>query len=201
VLEVEYAQALAAGSTTQPPTRERLQRSQKRGWMFVLGTDASGAVWQGPSVERLQQQFRTAAEPASLGVFLSQLIHTAHRRHRLASLVGCAVRFDRVVVARMGSAYCYVLRNDCATLLTLDRVEVTDYELRAGDILMLCNESLVRTIRGSQIAEIARRSADLGEVATQLANTANGPVTAIRILHVQGKHPSLQRIARGTSAR
>jgi hypothetical protein len=190
VLEVEYAQSWGTGAPAEPAIRARLARSNRRGWMFALCTDAAGNVWDAPGLERLKQRFNAAPEPPSLGVFLANLIQTAQRRHQLSALVACALRFDRVVVARVGPAYCYVLRNHFATLLTLDRVEVTDYQLRPGDVLLLCTEMLYRAVKGSEIAEIAGRAPDLGEAVSSLAARAQGPLAMIRILGVQGKSPA-----------
>ena len=192
MLEVEYAQAAETGVLYEPAHRARLSRSSKRGWMFALGTEANGTVWGGAGLDRMKQRFSSAPEPASLGVFLSQLIANAHRRYQLSALVACSLRFDRVVIARAGPAYCYVLRNNFATLLTFDRVEVTDYQLRAGDVLLMCTERHHGSMKGSELAEIAGRSTDLSQAASQLALRAHGPLLMIRVRAVQGKPPASQ---------
>lgn len=181
MLEVEYAQSSAESAQAGLTHHAILPRAGARGWMLALGTDAAGKPWGSPGLDRLLQRFRSAPEPKSLGVFLSNLIRNAYKRHQLTALVGCALRFDRVVVARSGPASCYVIRNNYATLLTLDRVEVTDYQLRAGDVLLLCTESAFRSVKGSEIAEIATRATDLAFAANQLSVRGKAPLVMIRI--------------------
>lgn len=51
--------------------------------------------------------------------------------------------------------------------------EVRDYDLRAGDLLLLCSDGLTEMVTGADIAALLRTQTDLSEAARRLVDLAN----------------------------
>jgi sulfur transfer complex TusBCD TusB component (DsrH family) len=81
----------------------------------------------------------------------------------------------------------------------LDRVEVTDYQLLPGDVLLLCNDAAYRAMKGSEMAALVGRTADLNQALHLLtAQVPRSIVMLIRILAVQGNPQNTRVIPAGT---
>jgi PPM family protein phosphatase len=143
-LDLEFAQLSDAGKQREhnedalghiapaTPARARLH-----GWLFVLadgvGGTEKGEVASRAAVEHLTQGFREASPSEGLSALLMRLaqeanarIYQAGRSHSpggtsmATTLVACAFRYDRVVVAHAGDSRCYLIRQGQARLLTRD---------------------------------------------------------------------------------
>ncbi len=119
-----------------------------RGWLFALadgvGGQERGEVASQTAVESLIEGFRGAAAGEAHGALLPRLVQTANLKvyeaGRAASpggvsmsttIVTCALRFDRAVVAHVGDSRCYLIRHDHATALTRDHTVVAE-QVRLG---------------------------------------------------------------------
>jgi protein phosphatase len=126
------------------------------------------------------------------------------------TIVACALRYDRAVVAHVGDSRCYLIRKGEVQVLTRDHtvaseharmglltaqeaaeadtrhilsrslgggisvsVEVNDYQIFAGDMLVLCSDGLHGAVSSSEIAAIVRPEADLQKAARRLVDLAN----------------------------
>lgn len=108
-----------------------------QGWLFVLadgvGGHDKGEVASRTAVESVLAGFRAskAGEPHS--ALLPRLVQTANVRvletgmasgpggaNMATTMVSCALRFDRVVVAHVGDSRCYLIRRGEASILTRD---------------------------------------------------------------------------------
>jgi protein phosphatase len=143
MLDIEFAELSDPGPTRAhnedsigsyvPATPEE---AQSRGWCFGLadgvGGQDGGEVASRLAIDTLLSRLPsiTASEP--LATALTRIIQTANQRVYEASasdfragsiattIVACALRYDRAVVAHVGDSRCYLIRRGQATALTRD---------------------------------------------------------------------------------
>src|ERR1700733_2567347 len=123
-------------------------RARSHGWLFVLadgvGGTEKGEIASRAAVEYLTAGFRGASSSEALSALLMRLaqeanvrIYEAGRSHSpggtsmATTLVACAFRYDRVVVAHAGDSRCYLIRGGQASLLTRDHT-VAQEQARIG---------------------------------------------------------------------
>jgi serine/threonine protein phosphatase PrpC len=123
-------------------------RARSHGWLFVLadgvGGTEKGEVASQAAVEYLTARFREASPSETLSALLMRLAQEANvhiyetgRAHSpggtsmATTLVACAFRYDRVVVAHAGDSRCYLIRQGQARLLTRDHT-VANEQARLG---------------------------------------------------------------------
>jgi PPM family protein phosphatase len=115
--------------------------AQSHGWLFTLadgvGGHQHGEVASRMAVEHVVNGFRNAPQAESHKTLLSRLVQTANaavyqagsrqagsragQGARMATtLVACALRFDRAVVAHVGDSRCYLIRRGQTSALTRD---------------------------------------------------------------------------------
>lgn len=164
-------------------------------WLFALA-DAGHTV-EDHTFEDLIREFRATPAYESAGINFSRLFRDArlpsgHSAAPRSGIVACGMCFDRVVVAHSGGSGCYVVRQNHATRLTLSNVDLIDYQVKAGDVLLLCGEALHQSVKGSEMASIAGHRADLRTATLRLLDLATQrephqpmSVGAIRILAVE----------------
>jgi serine/threonine protein phosphatase PrpC len=128
------------------PATPRLARTQ--GWLFALadgvGGHAQGEVASRTAVEAVLAGFREADGGEPLGSLLKRLVQAANTRVLEAAheagpsgagmattLVACALRFDRAVVAHVGDSRCYLVRRGRAVSLTRDHTMANE-QVRMG---------------------------------------------------------------------
>ena len=143
-LDLEFAQLSDPGKQRQhnedylghvTPTSPT--RARSHGWLFVLadgvGGSQKGEIASRAAVEYLTQGFLAASPSEGLSALLMRLAQEANvriyqtgRSHSpggtsmATTLVACAFRYDRVVVAHAGDSRCYLIRQGQARLLTRD---------------------------------------------------------------------------------
>lgn len=123
-------------------------RARSHGWLFVLadgvGGHERGEVASRIAVECLLEGFRQSrshephstllpqlAEKANLRVYEAGRMATPGGTRMATTLVACALRHDRAVIAHVGDSRCYLIRRGHATLLTRDHT-VANEHLRLG---------------------------------------------------------------------
>jgi protein phosphatase len=121
---------------------------RSHGWLFALadgvGGQQQGEVAARAAVECLLAGFRRAPGGEPHTALMPRLIQAANAHvlevgHAAGSggaamattLVACALRFDRAVVAHVGDSRCYLIRGGHATLLTRDHT-VASEQVRLG---------------------------------------------------------------------
>lgn len=143
-MNVEYAQVSDRG-----PVREQNEdylgcaipsaagQARTQGWLFALadgvGGHAQGEVASRTAVEAMLAGFREADGSEPLGSMMKRLVQLANTRVLQAAMkagpgakgmattiVACALRFDRAVVAHVGDSRCYLVRRGRAVALTQD---------------------------------------------------------------------------------
>jgi len=128
------------------PASEAEGRTQ--GWLFVVadgvGGEERGEVASQTAVETLIEGFRAAPRGEAHTVVLPRIVQKANIRiyelgkssspggSRMATtVVACALRYDRVVVAHVGDSRCYLIRHGLASQLTRDHTVVAE-QVRLG---------------------------------------------------------------------
>jgi len=122
--------------------------ARSHGWFFVLadgvGGTEKGEVAARTAVEHLTAGFRAASAAEGLSALLMRLSQEANVRiyetgrsqspggtSMATTLVACALRYDRLVVAHAGDSRCYLIRGGQARLLTRDHT-VAQEQARIG---------------------------------------------------------------------
>lgn len=123
-------------------------RARSHGWLFVLadgvGGTEKGEIASRTAVEYLTAGFEDARAPESLSSLLERLAREANvkiyetgRSHSpggtsmATTLVACALRYDRAVVAHAGDSRCYLIRQGQTRVLTRDHT-VAQEQARMG---------------------------------------------------------------------
>ena len=118
---------------------ETPERAQSHGWLFAVadgvGGHDKGEVASRTAIEALLEGFRGAAKAEPLSGLLQNLVRRANTRvldagmnsGMATTLVVCALRYDRVVVAHVGDSRCYLIRQKEATLLTRDHTVASEH--------------------------------------------------------------------------
>ena len=154
-MNIEYAQVSDRGQVREQnedylgcaiPATVNQMRTQ--GWLFALadgvGGHAQGEVASRTAVEAMLTGFRDADGSEPLGSLLRRLVQEANGRVLEAAIeagpsgagmattvVACAIRFDRAVVAHVGDSRCYLVRRGRAVLLTRDHT-IANEQVRMG---------------------------------------------------------------------
>jgi protein phosphatase len=152
MLDIEFARVTDAGRMrghnedylghVEPETPAE---GRTHGWLFALadgvGGHDDGEVASRAAVERMLEGFRGAPKDRPLGALLSGLVRDANLHlYDLArsagpggssmatTMVACALRYDRAVVAHAGDSRCYLVRRGQAEQLTRDHTVAMDQQ-------------------------------------------------------------------------
>jgi PPM family protein phosphatase len=123
-------------------------RARTHGWLFVLadgvGGSEKGEIASQAAVEYLMAGFREApaaeglsallmrlAQEANVKIYETGLAHSPGGTSMSTTLVACALRYDRVVVAHAGDSRCYLIRQGQTRLITRDHT-VAQEQARMG---------------------------------------------------------------------
>jgi PPM family protein phosphatase len=154
MLDIEFAELTDTGPSREhnedsigsylPATPEE---AQSRGWCFALadgvGGQAGGEVASRLAIDTLLSRLPSVSASEPLATALTRIIQTANQRVYEASasdfragsiattIVACALRYDRAVVAHVGDSRCYLIRRGQVTALTRDHT-VASEQLRLG---------------------------------------------------------------------
>jgi PPM family protein phosphatase len=185
---------------SQPATAEE---GRSHGWLFALadglGGHERGEVASRVAVERLVDLFQCAPADEGLTTLLARLFRDVNAHiYGLAAgsgmattLVACALRHDRAVIAHAGDSRCYLIRDGEARVLTRDHsaarnkltrsvgselflnVDTAELHVLPGDVLALCCDGLHTAIPDTEIAAVASRHPRLDDAARELVDLAN----------------------------
>lgn len=127
---------------------ESTDQIRRRGWLFAVadgvGGQELGEVASRTAIETLTAGFSTASSGEAHSALLPRLVQAANIKvyetgratgpggtAMATTLVACALRYDRAVVAHVGDSRCYLIRNGHAMALTRDHTVVND-QVRLG---------------------------------------------------------------------
>ena len=146
MLEIDFAEFSDVGRVrlgnedyvghVAPDTSEQ---ARNHGWLFALadgvGGQEKGEVASRTAVETVLEGFREAARGSPLNSLLQSLVRKANTRVLEAgmssgmatTLVACALRYDRAVIAHVGDSRCYLVRQKAAVMLTRDHTIANEH--------------------------------------------------------------------------
>jgi protein phosphatase len=154
-LEIEFAELSDPGRSRDHNEdylghvlAESQEQARNHGWLFALadgvGGHDKGEVASKAAIECLTKGFRTAPAGEQHAAMLQRLVQAAnvfvYETGRTASpggvsmattMVACALRYDRAVIAHVGDSRCYLVRLGHATALTKDHTVVGE-QVRLG---------------------------------------------------------------------
>ena len=231
MLEIEFAQLSDAGRVrghnedylgyVLPATAAE---ARTHGWLFALadgvGGQAKGEVASRLAVESVVSGFREAPAGESHTALLQRLVQSANTRvfevgladgpggtSMSTTLVACALRFDRIVVAHVGDSRCYLVRRGHATLLTRDHT-VASEQARIGVLYAQeAAEAPTRHVLSRSLGNELFVSAEIndhqllgGDVLALCCDGLHGSVSAADIAHVAGHATDLSAAAQNLVA-
>ncbi|MHB8652496.1 MAG: PP2C family protein-serine/threonine phosphatase [Terriglobia bacterium] len=155
MLDIEFAQLSDPGKVRKENEDylgyvlpEAPEQVRSHGWLFALadgvGGHERGEVASRAAVETVLAGFRQAAAGESHNALLPRLVQAANTHvfetgltgatggpAMATTLVTCALRFDRAVVAHVGDSRCYLIRHGHANALTRDHT-IANEQVRLG---------------------------------------------------------------------
>ena len=148
MLEIDFAELSDVGRVraenedylghVAPDTPEQ---ARSHGWLFAVadgvGGHEKGEVASRTAIEAVLKGFREASRGEPLSGLLEKLVRRANTRvldagmnsGMATTLVACALRYDRAVVAHIGDSRCYLVRGKAATPLTRDHTIANEHAL------------------------------------------------------------------------
>jgi protein phosphatase len=190
------------------------------GWFFAVadgvGGEERGEVASQTAIEHLIAGFRAAPRGEAHTVLLPRIVQSVNTRiyemgraaspggSRMATtIVACALRYDRVVVAHVGDSRCYAIRHGLAAQITRDHTVVAE-QVRLG--LLSEREAseaetrhLLSRSLGSDLfvnVEITDRQVQVDDVLVLCSDGLHGPVKGSEMAEIVTWNPDL-----GTAAR
>src|SRR5579862_9341429 len=227
MLDVEFAQISDTGPV-RPHNEDFLghvipeteEQGRTHGWLFALadgvGGQQMGEAASQAAVESLVEGFRNAGKSESLTGLMQRLVQAANARvfsvavasgtagaGMATTLVACALRHDRAVVAHVGDSRCYLIRGGEATKLTRDHTVASEHE-RLG--LLSAQEAaeadsrhvLSRSLGGGLFVgvEINDHQIFAGDVLLLCCDGLHGSVTPSEMVELVGHGEDLHSAAR-----
>jgi PPM family protein phosphatase len=226
MLDVEFAQLSDAGRVREHNedflgyvTPATPFEARTHGWLFALadgvGGQEKGEVASRAAVESLLAGFRSAAGGEPLAPLLRRLVQAANA-HVLGTglaaspggvaiattLVTCALRFDRVVVAHVGDSRCYLVRRGHATALTRDHTVAGDH-IRLGilseqEAALASTRHVLSRSLGSELfvgVEIGDHQLLVGDTLVLCSDGLHGALTAFQIAYLISHSENLNTAA------
>ena len=190
------------------------------GWLFAVadgvGGEDRGEVASQTAIETLIAGFRAAPKGEAHTVLMPRLVQSANTRiyelGRAASpggsrmsttIVACAFRYDRVIVAHVGDSRCYLIRRGTASQVTRDHTVVAE-QVRLG--LLSPREAAEAETRhllsrslGNDLfvnVEIDDRQVQVDDVLLLCSDGLHGPVDGTEIGEIVKWNPNLETAAR-----
>lgn len=227
MLEVEFAQLSDVGRV-RPHNEDYLgyvlpgspDEARSHGWLFALADGVGGAeqgeVASMTAVESLCKGFRGAAKGEPLSSLLQRLVQGANAHvfeaavaagpagaGMATTIVTCALRYDRAVIAHAGDSRCYLIRRGEVTILTRDHTVASEHE-RLG--LLTAQEAaeadsrhiLSRSLGGNLFVnvEIDDQQVLAGDILLLCSDGLHGPVKPAEIAKVVRDGTDLASMAR-----
>ncbi len=200
------------------PASETEGRTQ--GWLFAVadgvGGEERGEVASQTAIETLIDGFRGAPKGEAHTVLMPRLVQKVNTRiyelgraaspggSRMATtLVACAFRYDRVVVAHVGDSRCYLIRHGLALQVTRDHTVVAEQVrlglLSEGEAAQAQTRHLLSRSLGNDLfvnVEIGDRQVQVDDVLLLCSDGLHGPVRGSEIGEIVQWNPDLNVAAR-----
>jgi protein phosphatase len=190
------------------------------GWLFALadgvGGEELGEVASQTAIESLIAGFRAAPRGEAHTVLMPRLVQSANTRiyelgkaaspggSRMATtIVACALRYDRVVVAHVGDSRCYLIRRGAALQVTRDHTVVAEQVrlglLSAREAAQAETRHLLSRSLGNDLfvnVEIDDRQVQVDDILLLCSDGLHGPIEGNEIGEIVKWNPDLTTAAR-----
>ena len=194
-------------------------QARSHGWLFVLadgvGGQARGEVASRLAVDCLLEGFRESragephttllprlAEKANLRVYEAGRAAVPGGARMSTTLVACALRHDRAVIAHVGDSRCYLIRRGRATLLTRDHTVANEHLrmglISAGEFSQSSNRHLLLRSLGNDLfvnVEVDQTQVVPGDVLLLCCDGLHGAVNAADMARMVTQHKDLREAA------
>ena len=226
MLEIDFAELSDVGRVrlenedylghVAPDTSEQ---ARGHGWLFVVadgvGGQEKGEVASRTAVETVLEGFREAPRGQPLSGLLQNLVRRANTRvldagmnsGMATTLVACALRHDRAVIAHVGDSRCYLIRQRAATVLTRDHTIASEHErlglLSSEDMAEAETRHILSRSLGTELfvnVEVSDHQVLPGDVLLLCSDGLHGALSAEEIARVIGETADVERATRGLVA-
>src|SRR5579859_688214 len=222
MLDIEFAQLSEPGKVRKenedylgyvlPETPEQVR---SHGWLFALadgvGGHERGEVASRAAVETMLAGFRQAAAGESHNALLARLVQAANTHvfetglagtsggpAMATTLVTCALRFDRAVVAHVGDSRCYLIRRSQTRALTRDHTVANEQFsmglLSAREAANVPTHHVLSRSLGNDLfvnTETSEHQVLAGDVLVLCSDGLHGAMTPSEIAHIVGHSDDL----------
>ena len=226
MLDVEFSQLSDPGRVREhnedylghalPSTAEE---ARTHGWLFALadgvGGQERGEVASHSAVEGLLAGFRSSPAGEVPAALLTRLVQAANARvyelglatgrgdrTMATTLVACALRYDRAVVAHVGDSRCYLFRSGRAALLTRDHTVAGEHErlglLSAQEAAEASTRHLLTRSLGNDLfvgVETSEHQVMSGDILLLCSDGLHGSMTSAEMAHIIGHSLNLDSAA------
>jgi protein phosphatase len=184
------------------------ENARTHGWLFALadgvGGQERGEIASRAAVEGLVAGFRRARPGEPPATLLQHLVQTANARvyelglaagrgdaTMATTVVCCALRFDRAVVAHVGDSRCYIIRSGRATVITRDHTVAGEHErlgiLSAREAAEVPTRHVLTRSLGSGLfvgVELSVQQLLSGDILLLCSDGLHGSVTSPEMAHI-----------------
>jgi protein phosphatase len=191
------------------------EQARSHGWLFAVadgvGGHEKGEVASRTAIEAVLDGFREASRGELLSGLLEKLVRRANasvfdagmNSGMATTLVACALRHDRAVVAHVGDSRCYLIRQGTAMLLTRDHTIANEHarlgllsseEVAESETRHILSRSLGTELSVS--AEVSEHQVLPGDVLLLCSDGLHGALSAGEIAKVVSETPDVELAAR-----
>jgi serine/threonine protein phosphatase PrpC len=222
MLEIDFAELSDVGRVrvgnedylghVAPDTPEQ---ARSRGWLFAIadgvGGHEKGEVASRTAIETVVEGFREAGRGEPLSGLLEKLVRRANTRvldagmnsGMATTLVACALRYDRAVIAHVGDSRCYLVRQRTATVLTRDHTIANEHArlglLSAEEVAEAETRHILSRSLGTALSvnvEISDHQVFPGDVLLLCSDGLHGALSAEEIARVLCETSDVELAAR-----
>jgi protein phosphatase len=191
------------------------EQARSQGWLFAVadgvGGHEKGEVASRTAIEAVLEGFREASRGEQLSGLLEKLVRRANTRvldagmnsGMATTLVACALRYDRAVVAHIGDSRCYLVRGKAATPLTRDHTIANEHArlglLSADEVAEAETRHILSRSLGSELSvsvEVSDHQVFPGDTLLLCSDGLHGALSAEEIARVVGETADVELAAR-----
>jgi PPM family protein phosphatase len=222
MLEIDFAE-LSDPGRVRPENEDYVghvvpdtsEQARNHGWLFAVadgvGGHAKGEVASRTAIETLVEGFREASRGEPLSGLMEKLVRRANTRvldagmnsGMATTLVACALRYDRAVIAHVGDSRCYLVRQRTATVLTRDHTIAHEHAklglLSSDEVAEAETRHILSRSLGTELsvsAEVSEQQVLPGDVLLLCSDGLHGALSSAEIARVVSETTDVELAAR-----